>query len=354
MADAEELVLKFHERGRPEAHTVAASALAQSLDALQRLVHLTAMRREGFTPGRRIRPSADIQARYRLVCDLPAAGSYSAPVRILDSDLLSPASSAAVLEEVGGLLAAVGRQDEAWIVNRLPDPTWRRFSLDAIDRMAPAPATGTDLEVLRGGIRIIDTGVARLFVERLTRDASRSRMREAVIGEFKRIDFIARQITLRHAGTGRDLTCSYEPTVEETLLDHPRDTLLVFGTVTRDAAGRPESIGDVDHIEVIDEEPISVAPVQVGNDLIEPTEPIEAEVRFDERDSLYTATIPSLSISTFAETRDGLSDAVESELSLLWKHYAGADDAKLTPAAQTLKRRMQAAFRKVSNATQAS
>jgi hypothetical protein len=68
---SDELLLRFYEPEAPGSHWVSAAALAQALDALQRLVHLTAMRLEGRTPGRRIRPSADIQARYRLICELP-------------------------------------------------------------------------------------------------------------------------------------------------------------------------------------------------------------------------------------------------------------------------------------------
>lgn len=354
MADDEELSLKFYERGRPEVHSVAAVALAQSLDAFQRLVHLTAMRREGRTPGRRVRPTSDIQARYRLVCDLPRPGSFVAPVRLNEHDLLTPSDSALILGEVGELLAAVGRQDENWILKALPDPVWRRFSLDAIERLAPPASTDTELEIQRAGVRIVDTGASRTFVERLTRDTTKSKMRECVIGQFKKIDFVTRQITIRHMRTGRDLSCSYEPLVEETLLDHPRDTLLVFGTVTRDASGQPESIGEVDHIEVVDEDPLSISAVQVGNDTIEPTEPILADVKFDEAESLYTATLLNLSVSTFAETREGLADAVESELALLWRRYATADDGRLTPAAQTLKKRMQKAFRRMPSAPQAS
>lgn len=354
MAEDTELSLKFYERGRPDVHSVAAAALAQSLDAFQRLVHLTAMRREGRTPGRRVRPTSDIQARYRVVCDVPSPGSYIAPVRLSAHDLLTPADSAVVFSEVGELLAAVGRQDESWILKRLPDPTWRRFSLDAIERLAPPATTETELEIHRAGIRIVDTGAVRNFVEKLARDTTKSEMRECVVGQFKKIDFVTRQITIRHLRTGRDLTCTYEQLVEDTLLDHPRDTLLVFGTVTRDASGQPESIGEVDHIEVVDEEPISIAAVQVGNDTIEPIEPISADVKFDESESLYTATLAGLSVSTFAETREGLADAVESELALLWRRYASEQDVRLTPAAQTLKRRMQKAFRRASSASQAS
>jgi hypothetical protein len=351
MGEAPELTLRFYERGSPEANTVAAAALAQSLDALQRLVHVTAMRREGRTPGRRVRPSADLQARYRLFCDTPLPGSYISPVHLGRGDLAS--EPVAVMAEVGALLAAVGRQDEAGVVKILPDPVWRRFSMDAIERMAPPSTTDTELEILSGGVRIVDTGSARLFVEKLARATSLSKVREAVVGQFKRIDFVTRQITIRHIQTERDLTCTYEPLVEESLLDHPRDILLVFGTITRDTAGYPVSIGEVDHIEAIDADPYPIPGVRIGNERLEPVEPLQAEVGFDEEEALYTAAIPSLSINTFAETRDGLIDALHSELSLLWRRYALAEDESLTPAALVLKRRMLETFSRNVDAPQA-
>jgi hypothetical protein len=346
-----QLTLRFYERGRPEVNTVAAAALAQSLDALQRLVHLTAMRREGRTPGRRIRPSADLQARYRLFCDTPLPGSFISPVHLGSGDLAS--ESLTVMSEVGGLLAAVGREDEPAIVNMLPDPVWRRFSMDAIERMAPPSTTETELEVLREGIRIIDTGSARAFVEKLARATSLSKVREAVVGQFKRIDFVTRQITIRHTQTERDLTCTYELLVEENLLAHPRDTLLVFGTVTRDAAGYPISIAEVDHIEAIDSDPYPIPALFIENQRLEPIQGLHAEVGFDEGETLYTAAIPSLSVNTFAETRDGLIDALHSELSLLWRRYALAQDEMLTPAAQALKRKMLETFRRDTDAPKA-
>ena len=106
--------------------------------------------------------------------------------------------------------------------------------------------------------------------------------------------------------------------MEELLLDHPRDTLLVFGTVTRDETGRPQSIDEVDHIEAIDFDPYVVPVLQVANERLEPASDIRAEVGFDEAETLYTAAIPFLSINTYAETRDDLIDALHSELSLLW------------------------------------
>ena len=70
-------------------------------------------------------------------------------------------------------------------------------------------------------------------------------VRGSVVGYFKKIDFSRREITIFHKETARDLSCVYEDYVEESLLDHPRDLLLLFGTVARDAEGRPVSIHDV-------------------------------------------------------------------------------------------------------------
>ena len=347
MSDAEpnDLILRFYDPKRPGVHTTPVSALAQSLEALQRLVHLTAMRREGRTPGRRIRPSADIQARYRLVCDIPTEGSYISPVRIEKAELAGLADTADIMNEVERLLEAVGFGDQNRFAATVPDETWRGFVLDALERVVPPPIAGVELEIRRSGRSLLNTVSARSFVERLARDTARKVVRGSVVGEFKRIDFARQELTIRHAETGRDLSCQYEVHVEESLLDHPRDLLLVFGSVTRDAEGQPLSIEDVDHIEPVDLSPLPVGPVAVGNVTVTPTETLSASVSFDESDAVYVADISPLNVSVFAETREMLTFALEDEIALLWKRYANAPDAKLTPAAQALKRRTLQAFR---------
>ncbi|MBK8908482.1 MAG: hypothetical protein IPM60_11425 [Rhodospirillales bacterium] len=237
------------------------SALVHSLDALQRLIHLIAMRRDGRTPGRRIRPSADIQNRYRLVCEIPKTGSYIAPVRFEGGDLLSPADTATVLTELDALLSAVGAENEGAFIAAIPDDTWRRFYLEALDRLSPPPTTGAELEISHAGKTLFETRQSRSFVERLVRAPTKQVVRGSVVGEFKKIDFSRQEITIRHTQTGRDLSCLYEAYVEESLLEHPRDQLLVFGTVTRDEKGLPVSIENVDHIEPVDLESISVGAI---------------------------------------------------------------------------------------------
>jgi hypothetical protein len=348
--DSATLTLRFYDLERPDEHFASAAAVAQSLDAIQRLVFLAAMRREGRTPGQRIRPSADLQNRYRLICGVPEAGSFISPIRLEGAGLLASADATEVLGEIEKLFELIGAADERNFIGFIPDETWRRLTIDALARVAPAPYTRANLQITKSGTVLIDTLRSRPFVERLSRATTTSSARGAVVGQFKRIDFAQRAITIRHNETERDLTCLYEAHVEESLLEHPRDLLLVFGTVTRDVDGRPLYIEDVDHIEVIDLDPIPVPHVFVGNILVVPTEPLEAQVFFDENDALYTASLPSLIDLIFGETREALASALEDEIAILWRRYACAPDEKLTRAALALKSRIIHAFRGIENA----
>lgn len=345
------LFLRFYEPKRPDVHSTAASVLAQSLEALQRLVYLVAMRRDGRTPGQRIRPPVELQSRYRLVCNLPQPGSYMSPVHLEGKGLLASEDTSAVVAEIDVLLTAVGKSDENAFVTAVPDDTWQRYYLDTLSRIVPHSLSGIELEISNIKRVLVDTHTARPFIDRLARMPSRVSVRGSLIGEFKRIDFMRQEITIRHKETGRELGCRYEQHVEESLLDHPRDLLLVFGTVTRDSEGMPVSIDSVDHIEPVNLESEEIEAVIVENLRVVPKEMLSAEVSFDETDAVYIAAIPELGISVFSEKRENLRDALDDEIALLWKRYAAAPDEKLTRAAQALKQRMLDAFHGEDNAT---
>lgn len=345
------LELQFFDSRQPERATVAAVALAQSLVALQRLVHLVAMRAEGRIPGRRIRPSIEIQQRYRLVCDVPQEGSYIAPVRLEgEADLLSPEARVKVMKETSDLLSAFGNGDEDHLLEVVADQTWRRFYLEALDGLHPPPGTKVELKIVQQGKVLIDTQSSRSFVSRLSRQSDRRAARGSVIGELKRIDFAKQEITIRHLTTSQDLTCLYEAHVEDALLAHPRDLVVVFGTVTRDATGRPTSIEDVDHIEPADLNAEPIVSISLVRTSVSPKVPLSAEVTFDEDDAVYLASIDELDVRVFAERRSGLAEALADELSLLWRRYALADDDRLTPAARRLKTKMHDYFNEQADA----
>ncbi|MGZ9083661.1 MAG: hypothetical protein ACXW3U_16430, partial [Rhodoplanes sp.] len=121
--------------------------------------------------------------------------------------------------------------DEAALAAVAPDEVWRRFYLEALDRLSPPPISGTELEITHAGKSVLRTPESRIFVERLVRSTTMRSSRGSVVGKFKKVDFSGREITIRHKETSRDLTCVYEDFVEQSLLEHPRD-LLLFGSFT--------------------------------------------------------------------------------------------------------------------------
>ena len=74
-----ELQLKFGGKAT-EGNVVPVVVLANSLQSLQRAVHLLGMYQEGKKVHQRVRVSAEIEERYRILCQLPEEGSYIAPL----------------------------------------------------------------------------------------------------------------------------------------------------------------------------------------------------------------------------------------------------------------------------------
>lgn len=346
------LELRFSDQDDPEAHIVSVAALAQALEAMQRLTFVLAMRREGRLPGKRIRPSFEIQQRYRLICELPAAGSFVTPIRVQGADLLGSADSEAIMVQIRSVLKAAGQESEAELRRLIPDRQWRRFVLESIDSLAPKANQKTDLEIFYGSQRLVSAKRAKAFAERVLKSPEPGEQRNALVGTLKDIDFERNHFRIRHDESSRIVSAFYDSAIEESLLSHPRDSLIIFGIVALNADGEIDSISDVDHVEEFDRTPIEIPQIDLGNsELLQPLERIVAEVGFDEESALYTAVISTIGVDVFSENREELEELISVELQMLWKHYAEAEDEKLTTPAIALKQRLKSRFQKVANAS---
>lgn len=351
-SEVDPLQLRFVDQDDPEGHFVSVAAFVQALEALQRLTFVLAMRREGRTPGKRVRPSADIQQRYRLICQLPAEGSFISPVRVQGAELLGAAESSAIMSQLHDVLVAAGQESETDLRRLVPDRQWRRFVLESIESMAPRPNHKTDLHIYSGKTRLISAKRARAFAERVLKSPEPGKERSAIVGTLKEIDFERQLFKIRHEESARIVSAFYDPSIEESLLEHPRDALVLFGVITLNADGLIESISDVDHVEEFDRIPIQITSVNLaGEQTLNAIESVFAAVGFDEEGALYTAVVPEINVDVFSENREELEELVAEEIAILWNHYAEAPDQSLTTAAQALKRRLLARFRKDENAS---
>jgi hypothetical protein len=351
---ASELHLRFSGQPGELSDSIPASALARALDGLQRVVHLIGMRLEGRSLGRRARPSQEIQQRFVLVCEVPREGSYHQPVRLVSlagAQLLTDQDLERAGQELERFLSAVGDADEGRLEEAVADATYRRFMLDALAEAVPDPRTGIVLEIGANGRRLLQSTYAHGFLERQRRPRLSTPSAGVVNGELIEIDFAKRRITLRLLGIRRDITCSYEDTVEPTLLEHPRELIQVFGSVALDAEGIPKTIETVEYIRpIMESEELPVEPFVVQDMKVRPRQPVKIMIAFDREEQLFTAKVPELGIEAAAQTRDEVVDAVTAELRVLWRKYALEDDARLSEGARRLKEHLRTTFEEGRNA----
>ena len=198
---------------------------------------------------------------------------------------------------------------------------------------------------------LLNSSTARAFVDDQRRPRLSAASAGVVNGELTEIDFAERRIKLRLLGVNREIACSYEDAVESTLLEHPRELIQVYGSVSVDSRGVPRRIEAVEFIRPIqEEEDLPIGEFVVGNKALRPRVPLAAKLRFDRDEQLFLASAPELQIETAGETRDDAADGFLAELRVLWRNYAEADNERLSKGALSLKQRLLELFEESSDA----
>jgi hypothetical protein len=349
---SDHLLLRFT-GASAETQTVPAAELARALDGFQRIVHLIGMRLEGRTLSRRARPSQDVQRRFVLFCELSHSGSYEQPLRLMTPNptLLSHEELERADADLGRFLRAIGHRDEKALEDAVADPTYRRFMLDALAQAMPEAQSGMSLEVLADGDQLLNSATAQAFVEDQRRPRLSAPSAGVVNGELIEIDFASRRVRLRLLGPKRDIVCSYEDSAEPTLLEHPRELIQVFGSVSIDGKGVPRAIEAVEFIRPIqEEESIPIDSFFVGNKTIRARRRLAISIRFDREEQLFIATLPPLEIETVGETRNDVAEGIVAELRVLWRNYVQGDEERFTMGARVLKSRLLETFEETPDA----
>ena len=181
-------------------------------------------------------------------------------------------------------------------------------------------------------------------VEVLTGSPADNEVGRSVAGRLKEIDFDKRRIRLEHPPTGRQLTCSYPRQLEHTLVDWRRNLIQVLGEVTTGPDDIPKRIRSVDDIHLVDLSPIELREFITQGRRVRAREPIVFEPAMDDAYQHYVVRDGPFGIRLISLTRGDLETNLNEEMDVLWRHYACADDAKLTRAAQQLKQQLNGAF----------
>ena len=354
-----ELQLKFGGRAT-EGNVVPVVVLANSLQSLQRAVHLLGMCQEGKEVRHRLRVSAEIEERYRILCQLPEEGSYITPLMIGDTsqDLFDTAVGA-VAESLHDLLSGIVAQDSSRICSVLPDPKYRTPVLEALRKMTPRKQSdieialqsrsGDDLyvpnkdanfleNIIEGHIVVDEDAFANAHYRFVGIDTA------TFTGHLIGIDFDRRMLRLHYHPTERELQCHYQPEVEEALLENARELIQVVGQAQIDANGNPERINEVEKIIEVDLSDIEIDGFEVSGKRIIAKQLVTFKPILDHTYQHFALQDSLFGIQLLAGGREELKIDIYDELDLLWRQYAEERDEVLSDDALKLKNQLLDAF----------
>ena len=345
--DRRRLRLHYEREGQHQ-HTVPAQALVQSLQHLQRIVHLLAKFHRGEALGQRARIPHDIERRFTLVCQVPSAGSYALPIEIgdLSTQQLFNNDIDAVSSTFCEVSRSISHGDVASIHRHIPDVTYLRSLVQEYKKIQLPPRHGVvcsieddDHNKLIDGFRF---GEALPLLDSLTDETNGHAAQAYVTGTLIRMDFDKLNVLVKLLG-GTILNVPYRRDHEQYLADHPRDLLQLHGDVKFDDAGRPISITLVDDISRVDESSIEVHEVFLSGSRYQAVPPLRFDVAFDRRDLLYDLT-GDFGIALSAVSRSQLASALTETLEMLWAEYAQENPEILSRTAQELRQEILARF----------
>ncbi len=340
------LQLKFGGK-TTEGNFVSVTVLTQSLQSLQRAVHLLGMLHEGREIRQRARPSAEIEKRYAVLCQLPEEGSYIEPVVIGDTSqrLFDLAAVEAVTERFHDLLSAIADEDGERIRTVLPHPGYRTSILEALRKMAPPKRSGVEvtLQSRSGYDLFVPTKFAK-FMDNLSAAPTVDATVTTITGRLIGIDFSSNRLRLHYPPTCQELQCFYHREVEDMLLDKPREFIQVVGQVVLNAEREPVRINEVEKIIEVDLSVIEIDGFDVDDKRVVAKQPVSFQPVLDETSQYYELQDAPFGIQLLAGLREELEVDLYDELDFLWRQYAAESDDELTEDALELKQQLLGTF----------
>lgn len=354
MSNDRQFELKFSGRFA-DGHVLPVATLTTVLAAMQRAVHLLAMQQESVSVRQKERVNKTIEGKYPLLCTMPRQGSYILPVEIGD-----PSAGLFVeedIEKVSSLfkdccqLLTAG--NKAGLADKIPDSSRRDLFIKTALNMAPSQGSGIRVLLSQTGdtFSVSFNSIRERAKECLSTsvEAELQQVR-TVTGRLSEINFDERKITLVYPVTQKELVCIYSESIEDMLLDRPRELIQVTGEIILDDNDQPKKIINVESIVEVDLSPFYLQTVEYLDRAFAFTQPLELTPDLDETLQLYCLEYRSLGIDVYAYTRDQLDLELREQIAFLWDSYALADDSDLTKTAQDLKNNLRSALREVLDA----
>ena len=341
--------VRLHFEGTTRMHqAIPAKVLVNSLDHLQRIIHLLAKLHRGDNLGRRVRVSRALEEHFTLMCKVPQEGSYVVPTEIGNcppKPQFGYDPVAHVQRTFHDVTLAMDQGDLSKLCKVVPNADYRTQLVKEYKAIQPSRKTGLVCSIEDGaGRKVLNGYTASSAIAELDAPPPYARVeRTYIAGTLIRMDFERRRLRIELVA-GPLLNASYSDYFEPTLLSHPRGLIQVRAEVTYDDQEVPIALSNVDEILQVNEDSISMHEKMIDNVPYRIQPPLDFAVRFDPSSCLYDLE-GDLGVCSFAETRSELEDALHAEIEMLWVEYAREEPQHLSPKAQKLRNELRARFR---------
>ncbi len=343
---AADIELKFDGPPIRELGGAPADAVASSLLALQRLVHLIGMHAEGRPFGLRAKPSAKVRRDFAVICRPTKNGSHIQPLGIAARSGQFTASAALARVSLLRALSAFDSGDDTRIVAALPNPRQRWFMADAAAGLLQPEESGIQVTVRAGsrGPFNFKADRARVVIDRLRSGKPPQADNETVVGKLKVVDY-ARSIVTIQPVAGRSVKFSYPPQLEPLIQANARRRVSVVGDATVNATGDITNFRSIRRLQELEPSLDPVEGFDSGGQRFVAAHPLTLPISFDFEDRTFVFLDQSLGIATFESKYGAMRDSILGELDFLWSDYACAPDEDLAEEALVVKRNLLGRFR---------
>ena len=339
--------LHFKQPTKSPTDVISAEDLADSLDGLQRAVHVAAMMHTGHQMKSRVSPPRNVKNSFVLHWQPSEQGSFCMPTHISSWGNIDPNPD--LCEAVAGIVTramkALHRSDKPSFKKAVPKKAYRGVMFDSLNRVFGKRV----LEVRDGFGNIVAQSSATIkALGSFEKLGPKNRIEEVVTGYVDKLDFKRQILFLRTPSTRRILRCQYEKGMQPLLLANRRELVHVDGKVKLNRDDDPVKILEVSGIRDIDTSNINVTDLLPDYLERNGTEDLYVRVALSDCKQVYTAEMKELDLRQAAHTREELVDIMKSWFRFLWRQYALADDKTLTDDAIEHKVTLRKLFKEIS------
>ena len=339
--DPRKLILHYEypaESNRDSNHAIAAVALANSIQQLQRIINFLAKCQRGMSVNANL--GREDRWRYSLVCDATLKpGSLSMPLYIgaahdNDRDVMG------VSRMFHKVAKRLNQADVESFRKLLPDTDFHWPLVDAYKKMLPPDFSRLEFSIQDENHQTIFTGTDFVKLHSELKQYLRDEEVEVepyfISGFLTRIDLEKKEVQVK-LKTGQHLVANYSEVddAESTLFHNLGQPIFLYGDVGFNKDDDPIFIRNVNKILAVDESPIQMSEVKINNEVYHTDPPLKFDVTFDSTAFCYDLE-GDFDIYIFEETRDELEVSLEDELQFLWNEFGEEQTDPLSPDALML------------------